>query len=372
MRTYALAISALIVAGCGANGSTSVTTTSTPPGNGGSPSTPPPPTTPPGDMGPTTGVADGGSGGGAGAGVDGGSRGGDGGVSCTQTQPVPIVITAARPTGLAVDDTNVYFTLQLTTYADWTLWRSPVDGGAAVEVGSTADSANVMLIVNATAVFTLNHDGQLLRWPKSGGAPLVMQARNNNVGVNCLANAFGYIFFCTNDAGFIQVVRTPEDGGGSPTVVSQTFLISGIAFDSAMYLWYDTPHGTFGGPAIGGTGAPISIARTDEVIGPIAVDDAHVYVGGGNGDILVADKRDGASFTTFAAGLPSMPSLIDRDGSLYAAAARGGSGEIRRYALDGSRAAATLATGDIGAVVVRGDFVYYTVPSENRIYRVCK
>ncbi|HWE29142.1 MAG TPA: hypothetical protein VHB97_14135, partial [Polyangia bacterium] len=240
----------------------------------------------------------------------------------------------------------------------------------------TNDWTTSYVTVNATAVFTLNADGELLRWAKSGGAPLVMQASNNNVSVRCLADAFGYIYFCTDDAGFIQIVRTPEDGGGPATVIVGTYLISDIAFD-ATHLWYETPHGTFGVPPGGGAGSTISIAPTNASVGPIAVDDAHVFVGTYDGRILVAPKLDGATLTTFANTL-QYPAKLRVDGSnLYVLAgevdADGSHSRITRFATDSSNSTILVDLhGIIGDMAVRGDYVYYSFENDSTVYRICR
>lgn len=311
MRTYALAISALIVTGCGGNGTTTVTPSTT------------------------------------------------------------------QASALAVDDSKVYFVTESGQLGPWHFWRAPVGGGAAVEMGTFGNDPADYVTVNATAVFTLGGDGQLLRWAKSGGAPLSMATGSQYFHAMCLADAYGFIYVCNyENHGYAQVLRQPEDGGGATEVVTADYVISNLAFDSA-HVWFTTLHGVFGAPPAGTSGTEISIA-SNGVIGPIAVDDAHVYVGSQQ-QIDSADKRDGATLAPMIATSPSYVNQLATDGgSLYVRGSLIDSagyehGTITGYAADGSGAALLAeAHGVAGGMVVRGPYVYFTDSKDSTVYRVCK
>ncbi len=376
MRRYTFAF-VLLVAGCGGNGSTTVTPTSTPPASGGA--------TGSGGGAGATGGTDGGMpmpGGGGTGGADGGGTtsdmgGGDGGgdAACSSTGAVRLAQLTGVGRGLAVDDTNVYFLAGEggSMFGPRDPWSVPIAGGTATQMGTTNDSSVMYMTVNATAVFTLGTDGKLLRWPKSGGAPTVLQDANGSVSASCLADAFGYIYFCTDDSGDDQIIRTPEGGGGTPSVVASTLLIGGIAFD-ATNLWFDTAHGTFGVPPDGGPGPSMSLQPTSATPGPIAVDAAHVYFGTSDAHVMVADKSDGAAFVPFA-DTPAAPGKLRVEGgNLYVlSVAYDGTAyhsTVARYAAD-SGAATTLVdlTGIVDDMEVRSPYLYYTFDSS--IYRVC-
>lgn len=402
MRKYIIVFAVALVAGCGGKGTT-VTTSSTPPTGGGEGGVDA--GAPGGGSGGTMGGAgsgggdsgrDGGaSGGGGGSGgmgggdggapggggaTDGGggaTDGGGGGSACTDTEPVAIATAEKGAEALAVDDANVYFTAApaLDKWHDWNLWRAPVGGGAAVKVGSTGDYYAGWATVNATAVFTLQTDGQLLRWPKSGGAPTQLRAAKPGAGVADLADAFGFIWFRVYDEGYDQIMRTPEDGGGPTTVFASGNGLGGFAFD-AQRVWISGPHGVSGVPVAGGPG-DVSIAYPGGgALWSVAVDDAHVFVADSQRTLWIADKRDGATLTMLARS-SGYPSTLRADrGNLYVLAGIVGPGgndaTITRYAADGSAAVLAERLGDIGAMVVHGDYVYYTFENDSTVYRVCK
>ncbi|HEV3140434.1 MAG TPA: hypothetical protein VGY57_07970, partial [Vicinamibacterales bacterium] len=316
---------------------------------------------------------------GGGAGGGGGS-GGSGGTACTDTQPVPIATAEKLAYSLAVDDANVYFTTEPKPQGDWNLWSAPVGGGAAVPVGSTGDSAATYLTVNATAIFTLNDDGLLLRWPKGGGAPTKLNASNTHVGANCLADALGYIYFCPVESGssYSQIVRTPEDGGGPSPVLVSGWGFGGIAFDTER-LWFSSTRGV-DGVAPDGSSSPstISIPRVGNGgLGSLAVDDSHVFVADNERTIWIADKLNGATMTIFAQTV-SYPSTLRVDGrNLYVLAgivdSVGNHATITRYSPDAAHADVIAdRAGIIGNMVVRGGYVYYTFENDSTVYRICK
>ena len=387
MRTLVFGL-ATLVAACGGAGSTQVSTSSTPPSAGGSDGGVGVPTpdgggtpTPGGDGGGVGGTGGGGGGGsgGSGGGGSGGGVGG-GGTACTDTAPVAIASAEKLADALAVDDGNVYFTTEPQRQGDWNLWSGPLGGGAAVMVGGTGDSAATYLTVNATAIFTLNSDGLLLRWPKSGGAPTSLHASDTHVGANCLADAFGYIYLCNYEfgSGSGQIVRMPEDGGQSTVIVGLAYGIGGIAFD-AQHLWFSSTRGVFGVAPDGSSSAnDVGIARPGNGgLGPLTVDDSHVFVADNQHTIWIADKRNGATMTVFAQPI-SYPSALHADGgNLYVLAgivdSVGNHATITRYSGDGSRADVLAdRAGIIGSMVVRGPYVYYTFENDSTVYRICK
>jgi hypothetical protein len=389
MRRCALAL-AMMVAGCGGSGSTSVTTSSVPPDNGGGGG---------GGMpgGGSTGTGGGGMPGGGGGGAGGtgtggggmpgggGGAGGTGGggslTPCTPGQTDTIATAEKIASALAVDDTNVYFVADTTTTQEgvWDLWRAPAGGGAPVEVGTTADWTAQRATINATAVFTIGSDDELLRWAKSGGAPTVLHASTNSSIGGCMADAFGYIYFCSGNAadGLVQLLRVPEDGGAAATVIVGYLGggIHGIAFD-ANYVWMTSNPGVFRTGHDGGTSTQAMVTPTTQ-LGPIVVDDAHVYAGDYSGDILVADKHDGAALTVLTK-TAQYPAVLRLDGgNLYILAGElddvGHHSVIQRVTTDGQSGANLVDLhGIIGDMSVRGDSVYYTFENDSTVYRVCK
>jgi hypothetical protein len=392
MRGYAFWFAA-IVAGCGGSGSTNVTPSSVPPsgnggaGNGGGAGADGGVPMPGGGGGMPGGgggggmPGGGGGGGGGGSGGIGGGGGGGGsggGSSCTSTTPVAVATAEKGAGALAVDDSNVYFLAepQQTKDDDWNLWTAPSSGGPAVERGTTADWTLQRITVNATAIFTLAHDGQLLRWPKSGGAPTTFFDNLGDAYTGCFANAFGSIYYCDGDHDVYLLNRMPEDGG-RPTEMATLFGLGDIAFD-ATYVYLTGDGGVYRMPhqadyhtsleLVGNPGTPL---------GSIAVDDAHIFVGDINGEILVADKHAGTTFSILAktAGYPSV--LRIDNGSVYSLAGElddvGHHSVISRVTTDGMTAASLVDLhGIIGGMVLRGDYVYYTLENDSTVYRVCK
>jgi hypothetical protein len=368
MRRYTIAFAVALVAGCGGNGSTTVIPSSMPPSSSGS-----------GATGGTDGGTPGDGGGGTtgGGGTSGGDMGGGGGggTACTDMQPVAIASAEKDADAIAVDDSDVYFTTQpvASSSSDWDLWRAPVGGGAAAKVGSSGNYyAAAWVTVNATAAFTLQSDGLLMRWPKSGGAPSQLHASQSNVGVADLVDAFGYIYFSTYDSGYVQIIRTPEDGGGPETIVAAQNGLGNFTFDPT-HIWISSTRG-ISGSAPDGSGPSVFIpSASNGALGPLAVDDAHVFVADNARTLWVADKRDGATMTVLAQTTDYPNVLIADGGNLYVLSATESDTSITRYAADGSRADLLAErAGMIGGMVVRGNFVYYTYSNDSTVYRICK
>jgi hypothetical protein len=391
MRRYTLAFAVALVAGCGGSGSTTVTPSSTPPSSGGDSD---------GGMTPPGGGGGGGGGGMPGGGGGGGDMGGGGGGSggmggggsggtgggggggCTLTAPMKVTSAESTVSALAVDDTNVYFLAnpKADESAPWDLWKAPIGGGAAIEVGSTNDTLTSYLTVNATAAFTLAADGLLLRWPTAGGAPQVMHPVDSDptrfIASGCLTDALGYIYECYDlDSTNTQIVRMPEDGGGSRMVIADHLSgVGAIAFDS-QHLWFDDVKGLHAMAPDGSAGATMSMPWNGAALFGIATDATRVFVGNDNADVVVAPKQDGATLTPFARTF-RYPTQLFVDGSnLYVLSGNrepGGESEITRYATDGSGTTRLVLHPYISHMALRGDYVYYTAFPESTVYRVCK
>jgi hypothetical protein len=334
-----------------------------------------------GDMGGSGGTGGGDMGGSGGTG--GGDMGGVGG-GCTSTASVAIATTGSPSAGtmsIAVDDTSVYFTgSEKSTLSSFDLWRAPLDASSpAVDLGSLNDSFATYVLVNDLGVYTLSGDGQLLLWPKAGGAPTTLSAQHaDRTTQSCLYDAYGYLYVCNFNFGNVQLVRRPEDGSGTTTTLVNDNGLDGMAFDPTM-IWVTDAKGV-NHMAPDGTQFAQAIANPyDWATSPlkgIAVDGSHVFVGAMNGQVLAAPKQDGATLTPIAQTIGSPETLLVDGGNLYVLAATAGSSnrsQITRMAPDGSHATMLVDRGGlIGGMDIRGSYVYYTLLDDGTVYRVCK
>jgi hypothetical protein len=396
MRGYAFVLAA-IVAGCGGSSSTTVTPSSVPPsdnggagggGNGGGGTTG-------GGGGGTTGGGGGGMPGGGGGGAGGtgggggsggmgggggsGGGGGGGGSACTSTTPQAIATAQKGAYVLAVDDSNVYFMAEpeQTKENDWNLFRAPSSGGAAVEVGTTSDWTLPQITVNSTAVFTIAFDGQLMRWPKDGSAPTVMIDNFGDGYYGCLTDALGYLYMCDGDHDRYLIERRPEDGGAAIEMAT-LFGVQQLAFDATYVYMTSNDGGLYRMPNQADFHTPLElVGNAGTPLTAIAVDDTHVFVGDTNGDILVAGKQPGTSFSILAKTAAYPSKLRVDNGSVYSLAGElddvGHHSVISRVSTDGKTGASLVDLhGIIGDMALRGDYVYYTLENDSTVYRVCK
>jgi hypothetical protein len=385
MRRCALAL-AMMVAGCGGSGSTSVTTSSVPPdngagsgggaggGNGGGGM--------PGGGGGTPGGGGGGSGGlGGGGGSGGGGAGGGGGGGsgggamippCT-SQPSLVARLLYHPAGLAVDDATVYASAH---HADTTSYDSPVDiwaiplDGEAPRVLGTAVGGNLMaqMTVNSTAVF-YDRDTRVIRIAKDGSG--TTQLATDGFGA-ALADAGGYIWW-TDSWG---VFRAPEDGGPTMQATDTKVTPTAIAFD-ATDLFAAGDGDVWRVP--GRVGAPLLLHEFDDGSNPeaIAADDHALYVGTGSsivGGYLWSLDKSGA-FPPHALvhyGRYIVEMFADA-GTIYWWGTADTTAYIGRVGTDGSNFKILAERPfEITGFAVRGDSVYFSTDSDGGVYRMCK
>ncbi|HEX6838444.1 MAG TPA: hypothetical protein VF334_17830 [Polyangia bacterium] len=270
---------------------------------------------------------------------------------------------------IAVDDSGIYFSTNTDPGNVGSFLRAPLAGGTAVALGSGSIFA---IVVNDAAVFTLDGGGQILRWAKSGGPPVTLVSGSRFLPAVQIADAFGYLYWTTDDADFIQIFRRPDDGSGATARIGAMAGSGPIAFDST-HLWQSTTHGIFRSAPDGSGQTRAITSPNGDTFGPLAVDDAHVFVGTVPGRLWAADSRVGATLTLIASTSGSAVELLADGGRLYVRDSMASRSRITRYAADGS-GATVLAdrAGGIGGMAIHGGFLYYTSTDDSTVYRVCK
>jgi len=398
MRMHALAIFGLIVAGCGGNGSTSVTPSSTPPdsgggsnggggaggaggmpggggGGGGMPGGGGGGGMPGGGGG--GGMPGGGGGGGAGGGggdMGGGGGGGGGGSggSCTSTA---IEMAPGGGESVAVDATNVY-------YSRWTGKLGPDDAfavpTATFSAGPERDIGNVggggtrsHLFADAHDVWAINV-GCLERYDATAGRFNDVNACNGELGVRQYAQDDG-AFYGTSEDG---TVRRVDKSTGAVTVLSTGHQWPGGVAVAGGFVYFAGDDHILRVPTTGGT-EEIIVANAAGGH-QLAADAGHVYYGDGAGRVFSAPTTPNATPTLLVTVGLGITAMVSDDTRLYFAAqidptdpyGSHYSDSIEEIGKDGSgHRQLSARQSTVSNLALDADHVYW---SAGLIYRVCK
>ena len=393
MRRYIIAFAVALVAGCGGNGSTSVTPSSAPPSSGGGSDGGVSPGGGGGGMpggggggGDMGGGGSGGSGGGGGGsggtgggggsggtgggGGSGGTGGGGGGPTCTSG-----AIEDAGHFGdnVAVDDTNVYYdrwTGKLGPDEAFAVAKANFSGGTERDIG-TVDGGDTRgrLFVDSHGLWAIDV-GCLEHYDATTGK-----------FVDSSCNDVGFYQFAQDDGGFYGtgtdgVIRRVDKSDGHATTLSAAHQYAhGIAVSGNYVYFAGDGHilrvTTSGGPEV-------LIVQDAAGARQLAADSARVYYGDGAGRIFAAPATPNATPTLLATVGLGITALTSDDTRLYFAAQVDATNEygthyfdsIEEIGKDGSNHV-QLAPHESAVIDVTldADHVYWAGPS---VRRVCK
>jgi hypothetical protein len=158
----------------------------------------------------------------------------------TGVSPPTSLGTTTSPSGLAIDDTYVYF----SSTTDSSISRAPIAGGPTMNVGTPPVEGQypIRLAVDGTNVYaTGNTGGSVTQVPKGGGSFTVLASGKSYPGG--LAIDSKYVYFAENalDGG---VFKVPIGGGMVTQLASGQATPGQVAVDAEFVYWANATDGT--------------------------------------------------------------------------------------------------------------------------------
>jgi hypothetical protein len=150
-------------------------------------------------------------------------------------------ITSEQSSGTAfvvADEDHVYF----NTWAG-AIWRAQHDGSSRVRL---ADNVVYHMVADETHVYC-SSNAEIMRVPKSGGAPETVSVLGASPSLRVLALALTDEFVYATTEGGADVVRAPKTGGPYQLIAtSSSSALGGVAVNDQTVYWADTsrPEGT--------------------------------------------------------------------------------------------------------------------------------
>lgn len=240
--------------------------------------------------------------------------------------------TSPDPQFLAVDAKNVYWTDLGSSSGGNTqtgsVFSVPIDGGTVTTL-ATARPSPGGIAVDATDVYwvdfgTYMPPGDVMKVPIGGGTPVTLATSMNGTPHQMTIDANNV--YWTDGGAVWQVPKS----GGTPVMLAQGSLTSGVAVDSTSVYWTDEIGGVDAGPTntgsvmkmpIGG-GAIVTIATGQNIPLDVKVDGTSIYWVN-QGDVTMADGMvmkaplAGGSLVTLATGQDTIFDLAIDSTTVY-------------------------------------------------------
>lgn len=214
---------------------------------------------------------------------------------------VPVVLAqSAFPRGVALDGTHVYWT------ADEGVQRAPKAGGPAVLLSSSSGIPWFLALDSQFVYWTDHFGGSVRRVAKDGSdTSAVLATGTTTFGITAAGDK---VFFGDNDEGMVLAVPKL---GGSPTVLSTSETPWALAVDDRLY--WSVACGPMCGALKGVSksgGTSVDVATgLNQPLG-IAVDATHVYWGEwAESKAIRKAAKDGTDVVTVASGVPQVAAL---------------------------------------------------------------
>jgi hypothetical protein len=199
-------------------------------------------------------------------------------------------------TGLAVDDTYIYFGSTL----DPNLYRVPITGGAPISLVSTGVvQTEDIVLVGSTLYWTTNSGQEVLKAPKTGATATVVSATEKipyGIASNGTDVFWANHYQLANSIGHVLVAGGGKNPviSGSPQVVYPTY----VAADATYVYWANAGQsgadGTVYRAKLDGT-LPVGIAHGLGPVYGIAIDAATVYFTTTDGTVASVPKTSDGS-----------------------------------------------------------------------------
>ncbi len=215
-----------------------------------------------------------------------------------------------RPSSLAVDATNIYWTIGDGS-PNGAVMKAPLSKGPSTLL-ATGQDYPFDVVVDATSVYWANHFAVMKCSIAGGDVTTLASGRDSIAGIAVDAAA---VYFGTvgSSTGGGAVMRVPIEGG-TPTVLASRAAPFDLATDGVNVYWT-----SFGGtvtsiPSAGG--AATTLVSGQKMCGAIALDATNVYWSAGtNGAIMKVPLAGGVPVTLAMGGDPT--NLIVSGSNIY-------------------------------------------------------
>jgi hypothetical protein len=245
--------------------------------------------------------------------------------------PVPQVVASnVRPTSIALDASNVYYTDNFALIAE--VAARPLGGGAKTLLHTTTTLPSSIVRFGSTVYWVdftnSGADGGVWSAPTGGGSPAVKLASHTNPVVAGRALAV----YSTGPGGFFPVthilyadawasklwdIRRSLLGTSEVSLVPDAvpnYYPFALAIDSThIYFTHDAGHGLWRVPFAGGV--PTQLLEGEQQPGALVVVDGQVYFVL-DGDIKTKPVAGGAT-STFASSVGTLAGMVAANGYLY-------------------------------------------------------
>ena len=276
--------------------------------------------------------------------------------------PTTIVAHTHRPSGLAADDTNLYWTT-----LDNAVLSVPKRGGAIETIAENEDAPSA-IAVDRDRVYWV--DARALRATVKSGGDTVLSLFSEGALSQVIAVDDANLYCALTELG--EILQVPKAGGPPKQIIGEQQFglgILGIAVDSSAV--YFTNHFTASVVVAPFVGPPRIIATEQPAPYALAVRDGGVFWSRNNHPGVVMRASADGLLSPVADGQSYPWGIATDESSIYWLDV--GDGSVWRARLDGSGATKIAQTsGYPVAIVVDGDTVYWTDRTSDAIMAVPK
>jgi hypothetical protein len=309
--------------------------------------------------------------------------------SCSQGACVVTLATNQEAASLAVDDTDVYWTVSNGGTVDGgssaTVMKVGINGGDPVTLSATTTGHEVVdIAIDATNAYWTEYstsDGAVLTVPKGGGATTILATGQK--ATQYIGAQGGNVYWTAVHNDNTYVMTLPLSGGTPSTFTTGGGF--GLAVDAiGVYLSAGTGSGTgievvpLGGgtptqlvAATGPGGGPMAVGGVAGGNG-IAVDGTDVYWIGGAGGLVVKVPKTGGSVTTLndQGGNPAWHMIAVHDGNPDVYWTLGGGMNVDRAPTGGGHTSLINVTKGSRALAVDATSLYWADNSNQTVRKL--